>query len=235
MTTQDPNWMQAWIETQQAWLARWQTNSMEQHAEAMRVGMDTLRSHLDPQGLMSASLSMARSFQDLLQAGLAATSGAPARDTASTVPFMLNAPALGLAREQQLAWQAMMRAQLEFQIRLQALLALYVKVFADSLAQLSAQLEQRAGQGQAPDDVRAMFDLWVECGEQVFAQVARDDVFVQAQAECGNAFNQLKLAQGVLIEHWLKAHDLPTRSELNSLHQRMRELQARLDALESRS
>jgi hypothetical protein len=77
-----------------------------------------------------------------------------------------------------------------------------------------------------------LYDLWIECGEQAFAMLARDPGFTATQAACANALSGLKLAQQTLLEGWLKANDLPTRSELNSVHLRLRALTARVAELE---
>jgi class III poly(R)-hydroxyalkanoic acid synthase PhaE subunit len=89
---------------------------------------------------------------------------------------------------------------------------------------------------------RELYDLWVECGEQVYAQVAHSAAYCQLQAQLGNATMQLRARQQKLIEHALKQFDLPTRSELNSVHRllreqarQLRELQAQLAAVQAGS
>ena len=64
--------------------------------------------------------------------------------------------------------------------------------------------------------------------ESVYAQAARSAAFVQAQAELTNATSQLRSAQRELLEEWAKQFDLPTRAELNSIHQQLRDLKAAL-------
>ncbi len=76
--------------------------------------------------------------------------------------------------------------------------------------------------------MKEIYDLWVEAAEGVYAQAARGSAFVQAQAEVTNALSQLRSAQRELVEEWTKQFDLPTRAELNSVHQQLRELKAAL-------
>lgn len=238
------DWINAWLETQRDWLGRWQSVSMEQRTDAMRVGMETLREHLDPQAISPEAINLAHSFQQLMLASMHA-SGEWARmqsegqqgdqQNANGVFDGWTMPALGLAREQQLAWQSLMRAQLDYQIRLQALMGTYAKVFAESLDAVPKQVAQRAEQGRPLQTLRELYELWIDCGEAAFARIAHDEAFIATQAACGNALSELKRAQGVLIEQWLKAHDLPTRSELNGVHQRLRDLQARVAELGAQS
>ena len=76
--------------------------------------------------------------------------------------------------------------------------------------------------------MKEIYDLWVDSAESVYAQAARGAAFVQAQAELTNATSQLRSAQRELIEEWAKQFDLPTRAELNSIHQQLRDLKAAL-------
>ena len=225
------NWIDAWLETQRNWLGRWQSTTMEQRTDAMRASMETLHSHLDPQALSPEALNLAHSFQQLLQAGLQASGEWTRLQTEQEGMSWLQMPALGPAREHQLAWQRLLRAQLEYQIRWQALLGLYSHVFSQSLAAVPTAVTLRAEQGRPVQGLRELYELWIECGETEFARLAHDDAFISAQSACGNAMSQLKLAQNALIEQWLRSHDLPTRSELNSLHQRVRDLQTQIAGL----
>jgi class III poly(R)-hydroxyalkanoic acid synthase PhaE subunit len=139
---------------------------------------------------------------------------------------------VGPAREQQAAWQSYLKAQAEYQLQLQTLLQAYGQIVATSLQWVQAQVEALAAQGKPITRVRELYDLWIECGEQAFAIQARDPGFTAAQAACANALSRVRLAQQTLMEGWLKSNDLPTRSELNSVHLRLRALTARVAELE---
>ena len=69
---------------------------------------------------------------------------------------------------------------------------------------------------------RELYDLWVECGEQVFAQVAHSEAYGKLQAELGNAAMRLRAQQQTIFEYALRQFDLPTRSELNTVHRQVR-------------
>jgi class III poly(R)-hydroxyalkanoic acid synthase PhaE subunit len=232
------HWIDAWLETQRGWLGRWQATAVEQRADAMRTGMDTLREHLSPASVSPEALNVIQGFQTLLQSCMAA-SGELARaatDEGSSPNTLwqqlLQAFPLGPAREQQLAWQEFLNAQTEYQLRLQVVLHAYGKVFTQALEAVPAQVEQRRVQGQSVTGFRELYELWIKCGEQAFAVLARDPEFITAQAASANALSRVKRAQNVLIEFWLKSHDLPTRSELNSVHQRLRDMSKRIAELE---
>lgn len=236
-TANNSNWIDAWLETQRGWLGRWQSLAVEQRADAMRVAMNTWREHLNPASVSPEALNVVQSFQTLLQSCMTASGELVRMTSAEGAPQtlwqqMLQAFPLGPAREQQLAWQDYLQAQAEYQLRMQVVLHAYGKVFTQTLEAVPALVEQRNAQGQSITGFRELYELWIECGEQAFAKLAHDPEFISVQAASGNALSYLKRAQNVLLEFWLKSHDLPTRSELNSVHLRLRELTSRVTQLE---
>lgn len=165
--------------------------------------------------------------------------GAPA--TASAWSEMLRQlPPLGMAREHNAALRELAQAHAECQRLEQALRAMLYGVQSEALNLLERRVRERQSQ-QGSLGFRELYDLWVECGEQVYAQVAHSEAYCQLQAKLGNATMQLRAHQQKLIEQALKQFDLPTRTELNSVHRQLREqsrtlreLQAQLAALQAR-
>lgn len=168
-------------------------------------------------------------------AGAASAGEGATRQFADLISRM---PALGLAREQTEAWRELLAAQAEYQHLEQELRTVWSKVQTDALAMLEAAIRERRakhGAGAAPgiDDYRELYNLWVECGEKVFAQVAHSESYCKLQAQLGNAAIRLKARQQAVLERTLKQFDLPTRSELNTVHRQMRELRERIATLEA--
>ncbi|MDY6944584.1 MAG: poly(R)-hydroxyalkanoic acid synthase subunit PhaE [Pseudomonadota bacterium] len=148
-------------------------------------------------------------------------------------------PALGLAREQTEAWRELLAAQAEYQQLEQELRTVWAKVQTDALIALEGLVrERKARQGTATaapgiEDYRELYNLWVECGERVFAQVAHSEAYAKLQAQLGNAAIRLRARQQAMLERALKQYDLPTRSELNTVHRQLRELRERVATLEA--
>jgi class III poly(R)-hydroxyalkanoic acid synthase PhaE subunit len=157
--------------------------------------------------------------------GMSAFMGMPGFPGAAGVFSM---PALGPAREQQESWQRLMQlagrcAQAQMQVGTQ-----WSDIIGKALRELSTRVAPLLKSGAAPSSMKEIYDLWVDSAESVYAQAARGAAFVQAQAELTNATSQLRSAQRELIEEWAKQFDLPTRAELNSIHQQLRDLKAAL-------
>ena len=139
-----------------------------------------------------------------------------------------NLPALGPTREsqesmQRLAQLGMRCAQAQLQVSGQ-----WNDIIGKALRELGERIAPRLKSGGAPASMKEVYDLWVDSAESVYAQAARGAAFVQAQAELTNSLSQLRSAQRELLEEWARQFDLPTRAELNSIHQQLRELKAAL-------
>jgi len=139
-------------------------------------------------------------------------------------------PALGPAREQQEAWQRLMQLSMRCAHAQMQLSVQWNDIIGKALRELAERLAPRLRSGATPTSMKEIYDLWVDAAESVYAQAARAGAFVQAQAELTNATSQLRVAQRELLEEWARQYDLPTRSELNSIHQQLRDLKAALAA-----
>jgi class III poly(R)-hydroxyalkanoic acid synthase PhaE subunit len=211
------DWIHAWIEQQR-----------EQLRQAGTPG--------DPSaGDQSADkwgLQWLQAGQSYLQAWMGAASAGEAASR-QFADLFARMPPLGLAREQTEAWRDLMAAQAECQALEQELRGVWTQVQADALGLLEKMIRERKPT-EGINNYRALYDLWVDCAEKVFAQVARSEAYAKLQAQVGNAAIKLRAKQQAMIERNLKHFDLPTRSELNTVHKQMRELRERIATLEAR-
>lgn len=212
-----------WLEAGQAYLQGWQ-----QFAQRSAGGA-------------AAGETPLEFGEDMLNAWQGTWAGAAAAGEGATRQFadlISRLPALGLAREQTESWRELLAAQTEYQHLEQELRTVWAKVQTEALVMVEAAIRERRakqGAGAAPgiDDYRELYNLWVECGERVFAQVAHSESYCKLQAQLGNAAIRLKARQQAVLERMLKQFDLPTRSELNTVHKQMRELRERITTLEA--
>ena len=214
-----------WLEAGQTYLQGWQQFAQRQASESV-----------------SGSAAPFKFGEEMLNAWQGTWAGAASAGEGATRQFadlISRLPALGLAREQTEVLRELMAAQAEYQQLEQELRAVWAKVQTDSLAMVEVLIRERnAKQGAAGavpgiEDYRELYDLWVECGEKVFAQVAHGESYCKLQAQLGNAAIRLRASQQAVLERALKQYDLPTRSELNTVHKQMRELRERIATLEA--
>lgn len=211
-----------WLEAGQAYMQGWQ-----QFAQRSAGGS-------------AAGETPLKFGEEMLNAWQGTWTGAAAAGEGATRQFadlISRLPAMGLAREQTEAWRELLAAQSEYQHLEQELRTVWAKVQTDALAMLEVAIrERRQSQGGAApgiEDYRELYNLWVECGEKVFAQLAHSESYCKLQAQLGNAAIRLKGRQQAVLERALKQFDLPTRSELNTVHKQMRELRERIATLEA--
>jgi polyhydroxyalkanoate synthesis regulator phasin len=180
----------------------------------------------------TAAGEAARTFSDFLreqfadlELPLSAAFGAGAQPES-----MVESPALGASREHQQRWQRMAEAWRRIddaQRRLQ-------RLWSDALREAGAAFAARLGPPQptamSAEALRKLYDTWIDCAEDAYARAAHSEAFCNALAELVNASSQWRRELQASIEHWAKLLDLPTRSEINTLTQRLRSVEEQLRA-----
>jgi hypothetical protein len=141
------------------------------------------------------------------------------------------APPLGLGREQMLraeraaeAWNRLTEAQ-------GRLHRMWSDTLRDAAAAFTSRLQPAAGEPLTAEAIERLYDLWIECAEEAYGRTAHSDAFCDALSACVNATAQWRRETAAGIEEWAKLWDLPTRSEVNALTLRLRELEAQLAAM----
>lgn len=137
----------------------------------------------------------------------------------------LQSPAFGPGREHQARWQALLRAQQDYQAHSRD----YVDQIKQALDDAFNLFEQRLAEHEQPGNqltsARAMFDLWIEAAEEAYAKVAMSGPFQQVYAELGNAQMRLRAATQHEIERVCEAIGMPTRTEMDAAHRRITDLE----------
>lgn len=137
----------------------------------------------------------------------------------------LQSPAFGPAREHQARWQALLRAQQEYQGHSRDYVEQIKQALDDAFALFEKRLAEHEQPGNQLTSARAMFDLWIEAAEEAYAKVAMSDPFQQVYASLGNAQMRLRAATQQEIERVCDAIGMPTRTEMDAAHRRITELE----------
>jgi hypothetical protein len=85
--------------------------------------------------------------------------------------------------------------------------------------------------GKSLDGLRAVYDLWIDCGEEAYAEMVATPEFPQLQAELVNALMRMKRHEQLMVEEVMTALNVPTRREIDTTHKRVYELQRQLRQL----
>jgi len=140
--------------------------------------------------------------------------------------------ALGVTRERQEAWQKFARLLAQYQEVQTKLARQWVTIGSEATKKFSARASAMgAGAPRGSmQSLRELYDLWIECAEEVYGSVAHSPEYAQLIAELANSSNAVRAEQQRELESWARQFDLPTRAEINSLHQQVKELRAQVRA-----
>ncbi|HMN35774.1 MAG TPA: poly(R)-hydroxyalkanoic acid synthase subunit PhaE [Chiayiivirga sp.] len=186
----------------------------------------------------SGALANWRALVESVAAKLASAAGPfelgplPALDT-SALREALSTPAVGPMREHIERWQGAMLAQLDYQEAAREFSAQLGETMRLAQAHLRERLAERAAKNEPLTTSRALFDEWVEAGEQAWAERAGSDAFVAALGRFTNAEMKVRAAKADQINRLAESLGLPTRGEVDADHRRIAQLERELRRLRS--
>ncbi|MBE1161229.1 poly(R)-hydroxyalkanoic acid synthase subunit PhaE [Dyella acidiphila] len=143
-------------------------------------------------------------------------------------------PTFGITREMQLDQQALTAAindYLQVSARYQALLQ---QVNSKGIARLQEKLGQGAEPGKQPESMKALYDLWIDAMEDAYAEMALSDDYREVFGALANAQMRVRKLQQQQTEQMCRELGMPTRSEVDSLGQRVQQLRRDLQARKQR-
>src|SRR5690606_19501243 len=143
----------------------------------------------------------------------------------------LRIPAFGAGREHQERAQALARALVEYEEANSAYNALLSKATQQAFVLFEDRLTERAEPGRQVESARALFDLWIDAAEEAYAEVALSPEFRRAYGRLVDA--QMRVRAGVQqqVEQLRASLGMPTRTEVDSAHRRIVELERALRRL----
>ncbi|MBK1693569.1 class III poly(R)-hydroxyalkanoic acid synthase subunit PhaE [Chromatium weissei] len=152
----------------------------------------------------------------------------------------LAAPGLGYTREEQGQYQDLMRCSLDYQAALQEYIGFYNQLNLKSIQRMAQRLQHISTSSDKPiDSARALYDEWVNCCEAVYANEVITPEYAKIHGHLVNAQMAMKKRMGIIVDENLGAMNMPTRSELRTVQDRLQEtrrdnkqLRHRLHALE---
>ena len=129
-------------------------------------------------------------------------------------------PALGHTRE----YQQIARRMLDLSVRFQQRYADFLQQSNDiGQSALNAMRKRSAGDATTPSP-SALYDAWIDCAEQAYAQAAHGEAFTRSLADLCNILSAFKIERGKMLEALARQLDLPSRAEVDSLHRQVRDL-----------
>ncbi len=137
-------------------------------------------------------------------------------------------PAFGQYREHQERWQALQLAQQNYQQQTEAFNALMMKCAQRAFDVFEDKLTAHEEPGRQLTSARALFDLWIDSAEQAYADIALSAEFREVYGTLTNAQMRLRAAIQLEVEHLTGLFGMPTRTEIDSAHRKIADLERAL-------
>jgi class III poly(R)-hydroxyalkanoic acid synthase PhaE subunit len=137
-------------------------------------------------------------------------------------------PAFGQYREHQERWQALQLALQEYQRCNNDHNQLMARCMQQAFEVFEAKLASHEEPGRQIASARALFDLWIDAAEEAYAQAALSEEFRHATGALTNAQMRLRAAIQLEVEHMTGLLGMPTRTEIDSAHRKIADLERAL-------
>ncbi len=147
----------------------------------------------------------------------------------------LGVPAFGFAREHQERWQRIARLQVEYQERNQACQKLMMEAGQRAFRHFEERLAAHAEPGRQLTSARALFDVWIDAAEDAYAEVALSPGYQSDFGEMVNAQMRLRAALQHEVERVADLFGMPSRTEIDSAHRKIVQLERELRQLRGRA
>jgi class III poly(R)-hydroxyalkanoic acid synthase PhaE subunit len=135
----------------------------------------------------------------------------------------LNMPAFGSNRESQERKQALIKHIASYMQAMQAYQGLQMKSIQMAIERMQSKLEERNEHGRQLDSLKAVYDLWIDALEESFAEVALTKDYQTAYGQLVDAQMRVRANVQKQIELATGEIGMPTRSELEGVHQKLAE------------
>jgi len=146
---------------------------------------------------------------------------------------LLRMPGLGYAREHDGDARELSRRWIAYEEAYGEYAAYCAETNRRAVERLREQLIEEFEQGRGPSSLRELYDAWVACSEDVYAERAGSDEYMLLHGRMVNALMAYKCQASMLIDRWAEALNMPTRAELDALHRQLKDVRRELQTLKS--
>ena len=142
----------------------------------------------------------------------------------------LNLPAFGLMREHQEHHRDSALAWIDYQEQHKRYGTLMMKAARRGFELFEGKLSEREQPGRQIDSLRGLYDLWVDAAEEGYAEIALSTEFREAYGALVNAQMRVRSQVGKEVERVAAELGMPTRSEVDSIGERLQALRREVRA-----
>ena len=129
-------------------------------------------------------------------------------------------PGVGHMRERQGQYQELYRLWSNYHAALLEYIQQHQTIGVKSVERMQSSFSHLEKEGKQLDSIRSIYDLWVDCCEEVYAESVNTDEYVEIHGNIVNALMALKRHSRMMLDEVLDTLNMPTRKEMNTLHNR---------------
>ncbi len=145
-------------------------------------------------------------------------------DTQDRLDRFLGMPGIGYTRELQEQYQTLMRLVIDYQQALEKYTAANAEMGRLSLDRLQQRLRARSTDTHEPiSSVRELYNLWVECSEEVYGEYVIKEDYAVVHGDLVNALMAVKSQSGKIMDEIAGMFNMPTRGEMDTVHSRFQD------------
>jgi class III poly(R)-hydroxyalkanoic acid synthase PhaE subunit len=222
--------MQLWMSSMQAALQQWITqiqNNMDLVTPDLPgISGTTLSTWARFADSIAPWLNMSQSYlKDVANGHLPGGIEMPGVGAAQEQFFRaLSMPGLGYNREQQEGLQRLARHLLVYHEALRAYKLAFAKTALSSLDAVQKRMAQMHEEGETIDSLRALYDMWVDSSESIYAEFAMSDEYQVVYGDLVNALMRVRKDLNEIAEQQYQLMNIPTRSEIETMQHRQQEI-----------
>ena len=137
---------------------------------------------------------------------------------------MLAMPGVGYTREWQEQSQALARLWMAHQQAYRDYNEIFSRVGVNTVKRFQDKIMALSGSENPVSTLRELYDLWVDCAEDAYAEMVNTEEYSQANARLVNTLMAWKREGRQMLDETLSMLGLPSRRELDSVHKRLHQL-----------
>jgi len=197
--------------------------STQYNREAVNRWMGAWQLPVDHWQHMASSLSMMPG--DFLKGLNTADLSSMTEAVQERLDQFLSIPGVGHMRERQALYQELIRLGIKYQEALQEYMLACNQIGVKSIETLQKRFgDQSSEKEQKIDSLRSLYDLWVDCCEEAYAEYVESDEYVRIHGNLVNTLMALKKHNAMIVDDNLEALNVPNRREVDTLQQRVHQL-----------
>lgn len=140
----------------------------------------------------------------------------------------LSVPGIGYTRESQEQIQEGIKLLNEYQKTLQEYNNASSRVVVEAMENMHSKILEMAEEGQEINSLRKIYDLWVDCNEDAYAEFVISKEYSELYGRMVNSLMAFKQHGRNIVDEALAAMNMPTRKGVDTIKKRQQELRREL-------